>query len=150
MAASIVFPPQFRGPQWSPPPISELETGYKVPVALGVIVELGVPDRLASGPQHVADLARTLKADEDALLRILRHLAMAGVFMEVAPRTFALTPLADSLRTGEPGSVRDVARFGSIRMLGAQSGPRSSPQVTSDVPRATTIPSSLPVNVLAG
>jgi len=40
---------------------------------------------------------------------MLRALASVGVFTETAPGTFALTPLADLLRTAVPGSMRALA-----------------------------------------
>jgi hypothetical protein len=40
---------------------------------------------------------------------VLRLLASLGVFREVAPRSFGLTPLGETLRADVPGSVRDVA-----------------------------------------
>src|SRR5581483_9245206 len=46
--------------------------------------------------------------NEDALYRVLRALATVGVFEEVAPRRFALTPLAELLRRDQPG-VRNMA-----------------------------------------
>jgi hypothetical protein len=40
---------------------------------------------------------------------VLRLLASLGVFAEVAPGSFGLTPLGETLRTDAPGSVRDFA-----------------------------------------
>src|SRR5262249_39805660 len=47
----------------------------------------------------------------DALYRLLRALAGAGGFTEAAPRAFALTPLAEPLRTDHRRSVRPLARL---------------------------------------
>src|SRR4051794_2120725 len=44
-----------------------------------------------------------------SLYRVLRALASVGVFTESGPDTFALTPLADLLRSGTPGSMRALA-----------------------------------------
>ena len=38
---------------------------------------------------------------------VLRSLAGAGVFAEVTPKTFGLTPLAELLRSDAPGSMRN-------------------------------------------
>ena len=76
--------------------------------ALGAVAELGIADHLAGGPRTAADLAARTGANEDAVYRVLRALAMVGVFTETAPRTFALTPAGDLLRSDAPGSVRDL------------------------------------------
>jgi len=86
----------------------QLASGYMVSAALGAAAQLRVADELAAGPRPVADLARRTGANEDALYRLLRALAMVGVFTEVSPRTFALTPVANLLRADVPGSVRDM------------------------------------------
>ena len=79
-----------------------------VSAALGAVAQLGIADHLAGGPRTAADLAGRTGASEDGVYRVLRALAMVGVFTETAPRTFALTPAADLLRSGVPGSVRDL------------------------------------------
>jgi hypothetical protein len=79
-----------------------------VSAALGVVTQLAIADTLASGPKSTADLATATGAHEDALYRVMRALAMVGVFTEVSPCTFALTPAADLLRAGAPGSVREL------------------------------------------
>ena len=91
--------------------VLQLATGYMVSAAVGVVARLGIPDRLAAGPRSTADLSHDVGANEDALYRTLRALAMAGLFTETSPRTFALTPAGELLQTGVPGSVRDLAMF---------------------------------------
>src|SRR3954467_13573977 len=80
----------------------QVATGYMVSAALQTVAKLGIADQLAAGPRPVADLARATGANEDALYRMLRALAMFGVFQETQPRTFALTPAAELLKSG-PG-----------------------------------------------
>ncbi|GLZ50155.1 methyltransferase [Actinomycetospora sp. NBRC 106375] len=77
---------------------------------VSVVAELGVADLCAGGPREVGDLAVATGVDPGALHRVLRALASAGVFTEVAPRCFGLTDLAGTLRTDVPGSMRDHAR----------------------------------------
>jgi predicted O-methyltransferase YrrM len=79
--------------------------------ALAVAAELGIADLVADGPVTVDDLAARADADPDALYRVLRALASSGVFSEVAPRTFGSTPLADTLRDEQDGSLRNWARL---------------------------------------
>jgi SAM-dependent methyltransferase len=78
---------------------------------LVAVAELGVADAVGDGACHVEELARRTRSDAGALYRALRALASVGVFTEVAPRTFALTPLAATLRSDENGSMRDLARY---------------------------------------
>jgi SAM-dependent methyltransferase len=86
-----------------------LITGYWVSQAVGVVARLGVADELAAGPRDRNDLARAVGADTEALYRVLRLLASLGVFNEVSPGSFSLTPLGDTLRSDSPGSVRNFA-----------------------------------------
>jgi SAM-dependent methyltransferase len=86
-----------------------LITGYWVSQAVGVVALLGVADQLGEGPRGSDDLARAVGANPQALYRVLRLLASLGVFAEVAPDSFALTPLSETLRSDAPGSVRNFA-----------------------------------------
>jgi hypothetical protein len=89
-----------------------LLSGYWYSQALYVLAELGVADCLAGGPKTADMLARETQCDGEALHRFLRALASAGLLDEVAPRTFASTPVSDTLRSDRPGSLRPVARLG--------------------------------------
>ena len=91
--------------------VLQLSTGYIASAALGAVTRLGVADQLAGGPRSAGDLARAVGANEDALYRALRVLAMVGVFTETSPRTFDLSPAGSLLRTGVPGSVREMAMW---------------------------------------
>ena len=89
-------------------------TGYWVSKALTVGAELGLADLLQDGPRTSDDLAAACGADPSTLYRLLRALASVGVFTEVEKHYFALTPLAELLRSDVPGSMRATARmFGS-------------------------------------
>jgi hypothetical protein len=68
--------------------------------------KLGIPDLLADGPKSTEYLAVATSAHEHALYRILRALAMTGIFTETTPRTFANTPASDLLREDHPESAR--------------------------------------------
>ncbi len=93
----------------APPPehaaMQSLINGYRVTQLLYVAVKLGIADLLTDGPQTMEELATTAGAQADALYRALRALASLGVFREVAPRRFALTPRAELLRTDHPYSL---------------------------------------------
>jgi SAM-dependent methyltransferase len=86
-----------------------LITGYWVSQAVGVVALLGVADQLGEGPRPSDDLARAVGADPGALYRVLRLLASLGVFAEVSPGSFMLTPLGETLRSDAPDSVRNLA-----------------------------------------
>jgi hypothetical protein len=91
--------------------VLQVATGYMASAALYAAITLNVADHLAGGAKDAAELARTTGANEDALYRILRLLASLGVFAEVGPRRFALTPAAELLRKDVPGSLRGMAVF---------------------------------------
>ncbi|WP_433412661.1 methyltransferase [Microtetraspora malaysiensis] len=81
---------------------------YIVPFAIRAVCTLGVADHLGDGPLPVADLAQRCGAEPRALLRVLRALAGKGIFTEAEPGVFALTPLAQPLRSDHPVSLREA------------------------------------------
>lgn len=74
--------------------------------AIYAAAKLGIPDLLADGPLGAAELAAKCGAHPRSLHRLLRTLASRGVFTEVDPARFALTPLGAALKTGAPGAAR--------------------------------------------
>jgi hypothetical protein len=95
------------------PPISEtlrrMIHGYQMSQALYVAATLGIADLLADGPQDVGALAAQSGCHAATLHRLLRLLASLGVFAEDETGRYELTPLAECLRSGVPGSQRDWA-----------------------------------------
>ena len=89
-----------------------LLSGYWFSQTLYVVAALGIPDRLAAGPKTAEALAEEAAVDREALYRLLRGLSSAGIFAEVAPRTFALTPLSETLLEDRKASLRPVALLG--------------------------------------
>lgn len=85
--------------------------GAWVTQMIHVAAELGVADLLSGGERDVAGLAQACGADADSLFRLLRGLASLGIFQETTSRTFALTPLAELLRSDHPQSLRQFARM---------------------------------------
>src|ERR1051326_407494 len=96
-----------------PAPVALLRmmTGYWVSKALSVAAELGVADLLQDIPRSSDDLAVACAAHPPTLYRLLRALASVGVFTELDGHRFALTPLAELLRSDVPGSMRALARM---------------------------------------
>ncbi len=75
--------------------------------AIMVAVQLNLADYLADGPRTVDVLAEETGADRVSLLRLLRCLAIVGVFEEVEPLCFSQSEISEVLRSGVPDSVRD-------------------------------------------
>jgi ubiquinone/menaquinone biosynthesis C-methylase UbiE len=84
-------------------------TGSWVAQAIYAAAKFNIADHLKDGSRSIDDLAKTTSTDPDALFRLLRALASRGVFVESAPRHFALTPLAEPLQGHVPGSKRALA-----------------------------------------
>jgi hypothetical protein len=95
----------------APPPaiLLHMMTGYWVSQAVYIAAKLGVADHLVDDAQTVETLAAATNVHASSLYRVLRALASVGVFTEVRPRTFALTPLASLLRTDTPDSMAALA-----------------------------------------
>lgn len=89
----------------------EFHSGLRMAHILSVIAEIGVADQVTDGPLGVEELAERTGTNADALYRVLRAAASKGVFTELSPRTFGLTPLAATLRSDVDGSLRDVFRL---------------------------------------
>lgn len=96
------------------PPAQEqmlgLITGFWVSQLVFVAAKLGVADVIAKhGPSTPEAIARRVKAKAPHLGRVLRALASVGVFAEGPGGRFRLTPLAQTLRSDRPGSLRSFA-----------------------------------------
>jgi O-methyltransferase domain/Dimerisation domain len=89
--------------------MSQMMTGYWVSQAIFVVAQLGIADRLASGPMTYDHLAEAAGAHAPSLRRLLRALMSVGVFEESSSGHVALTPMAAALRTGTPDSIRALA-----------------------------------------
>lgn len=97
----IELPPSVR--------LHQLMAGHWISQAIYVAAKLGIADRLADAPQTVSNVAREVGADPQALHRLMRGLASVGLFTEVSPAQYGLTPIGYFLRTGVPGSLRALA-----------------------------------------
>jgi len=74
-----------------------------------VAAELGIADRLASGPKDADELARATGSHAPSLHRLLRTLTSLEICIERDDGSFALGPLGSLLRYDAPDSLR--ARF---------------------------------------
>lgn len=83
---------------------TQMLTGYWMTQSIYVAAKLGLADLLKDGPRSVDQLASASGTHAPSLFRLLRGLASVGMFVEKEPRVFALTPLAECLRSTVPGS----------------------------------------------
>ncbi|HEX2173793.1 MAG TPA: methyltransferase, partial [Dehalococcoidia bacterium] len=102
-------------PSQAPPRLrlQQLMSGYRITQAIGVAAELGIADLLSDGPKSSGELAEATGTHPRALYRVLRALASVGIFTEVEPDRFALTPMAEALRADAPASLLNAALFAS-------------------------------------
>jgi O-methyltransferase domain/Dimerisation domain len=94
-----------------PPQVAFMQmiNGYWVSQSIYVAAKLGIADRLIDGPKHCEVLATETGANSHSIYRLLRGLASIGIFSETEPHCFALTPLAQFLRSDGPDSLHAVA-----------------------------------------
>src|SRR5215831_13775415 len=93
----------------APEKLLQMMTGYWVTQAVYVAAKLGIADLLSDGPVSCDELASKTGTHARSLRRTLRALASVGVFSEVEPGQFALTPMAGLLRKDAPHSMRALA-----------------------------------------
>jgi hypothetical protein len=79
--------------------------------ALHVVVTLRIADQLRDGPRTSEDLAAATGTRAPFLHRVLRALAVEGVFAVDDRQRFSLTPVGATLRSDVPGSLHDWARL---------------------------------------
>src|SRR5215203_5461184 len=84
-------------------------TAAWVSQAIYVAAKLGIADLLESGPRSSENLAHATGVHPHALYRVLRALASVGIFIEMDEKEFALSSLAEPLRTAVSGSVPPYA-----------------------------------------
>jgi hypothetical protein len=88
----------------------ELIIGAKIAAALHVVVDKGLADVLALGPQTAEALAPEVQIPTEMLRRLLRALTQVGLFAEVADGVFANTEVCQHLRSDVPYSLRNMVR----------------------------------------
>jgi hypothetical protein len=97
------FPPQLA--------LQQLIEGFKITQCLSVAAKLGIADRLSEGKSSSEELAQATGTHAPSLYRLLRLLCAVGILTEGETHHFALTPLGAYLRTGVPGSLRNMVLF---------------------------------------
>jgi O-methyltransferase domain/Dimerisation domain len=98
-------------PQSPPAHVGMLQLlgGAHITGAIACLAQLGVPDLLESGPKSADDLAAEIKADPQALYRLMRATASVGVLSEDRDGKFSQTPLSAVLRSNANPSLRGFA-----------------------------------------
>jgi hypothetical protein len=89
--------------------LSQMIMGFRVTQMIYVVAKLGIPDLLRDGPKDAETLAQATQTHAPSLYRLLRALASLGIFAEDRQGRFTLTPLAELLQSGVPGSMRSRA-----------------------------------------
>ncbi len=89
--------------------LGKMITGYWTSQAIYAAAKFGIADLLVGGPKSIEELAAATDTKQELLYRLLRALASVGVFAEEDNKRFSLTPLAEPLRSGVPGSQRSGA-----------------------------------------
>ena len=89
--------------------VMQMITGHWVSQLVGSLCRLGIPSSLAEQPLTSAVIAKKCRSNPDATYRILRAATGLGLFTEIRPDTFQLTPLGDVLRPNIPGSLSDFS-----------------------------------------
>ena len=92
----------------------QMMSGFWISRGIWVAAKLGIADHLRDGEKTAAELAVATETHADSLYRVLRMLAMVGVFEQKAGGKFALTPLSETLLSDTPDSLR----YGAIAELG--------------------------------
>lgn len=95
----------------APAAVQELMTGAFFARAIYTAAKFGIADVLSDGPLTAEAIAQRVDANPDAIRRLLRTLASRGIFAQQADGRFALTRLADALRSDAQASVRGVVLF---------------------------------------
>jgi len=95
----------------APPQVALLEQtlSFWYTQAIYVAAKVNVADHLRDGPRSIAELATATGTHAPSLYRLMRALASIGVFAEDKSGRFALTPMAEALRTDAPHSIRAIA-----------------------------------------
>jgi len=91
--------------------LTAMVNGFWLTQMVHVAARLRIADALSSGPKRVEALADEAGVHAPSLHRLLRGLASRGVFAEVRPGEYELTPMADLLRADVPGSMRGLALY---------------------------------------
>jgi len=83
--------------------MTRLIRAYRQSSCIAVAVEIGLAERLASGPRTATDLAADTGAHAPSLRRLLRALVAMGVVTEDGSGRYSITPLGEEMRQDRLG-----------------------------------------------
>jgi SAM-dependent methyltransferase len=83
--------------------------GYWVSQSIRACADLSLADHLADGPLTAAQVAARERSAPDTTMRLMRAATTLGLLTVDTEQRFHTTALLDTLRSGAPGSMRDVA-----------------------------------------
>jgi O-methyltransferase domain/Dimerisation domain len=94
-----------------PPQVTMLQmiSGFWLSRAVYIAAKLGLADLVKEQPKSAEELAEATDTHAPSLYRVLRALASAGIFAEDEAQRFHSTPLAATLQSDIPGSLRYIA-----------------------------------------
>jgi C-methyltransferase len=92
----------------APTRLKELALGLAYAAMLHTVTRLHVADALGSTPATIEELAEAVEADPPTLRRLLRALALDGVFAENEDGTWVHTDMSQLLKCGTPSSMADM------------------------------------------
>jgi hypothetical protein len=101
-----------------------LISGFWIARSIYLAAQLGVADVFDDQPKTIAQLAEATNTEPRSLYRLMRALASVSIFTEVSAQCFALTPLAATLKSDSPGSMRYavMTQMGEDHSLGWSNG----------------------------
>lgn len=70
-----------------------------------VVTKLGIAEILSDSPKSIEEIAQRSNSNTANLYRVMRALASFGIFAEIESKTFALTPMAECLKSGAMRSI---------------------------------------------
>jgi ubiquinone/menaquinone biosynthesis C-methylase UbiE len=89
--------------------MQQMIMGFWISRAIYSAAKFGIADLLRNGPKTVRELANASGTHAPSLYRLLRALASVGVFAEDQDGQFHSTPIAATLQSDAPGSLRYFA-----------------------------------------
>ena len=107
--------------------MQQMIQGFWVSRAICAAAKFGIPDLLKGGPKSSAELAAASGTHPRSLYRLLRALASIGVLEQLEGERFASTPVAATLESDRPGTMRyfAMAELGQEHYSAWEEFPRS-------------------------
>jgi hypothetical protein len=89
--------------------VLDMITGSWVSQITGAIAVLHIPDHLAEGVRTADEIARLEGSEPRATFRLMRAASSVGLLKYLGQNRFGLSGRGQLLRSGVPGSLREMA-----------------------------------------